>query len=64
MDKAIGRSIYLNARRSEYKRAKKKLRKTRLTDVHIDRLPQTTEEDPLEHLIAEQKRDMDSDHVL
>lgn len=64
MDKAIGRSIYLSARRSEYKRANKKLRKTRLTDVHLDRLSQTTEEDPLEQLIAEQKRDMGSDRVL
>jgi len=64
MDKAIGRSRYLSARRSEYKWDNKKLRKTRLTDVHIDRLPQSTEKDPLEQLIAEQKRDMDSDHVL
>lgn len=64
MDKAIRRSTYLSARRSEYKRANKKLRKIRLTDVHLDRLSQTTEEDPLEYLIAEQKRDMDSDQVL
>ena len=64
MDKAIGRSSYLRARRSEYKWANKKLRKIRLTDVHLDRLPQTTEENSLEQLIAEQKRDRDSDQVL
>ena len=64
MEKAIGLSSYLRAQRSEYKWANKKLRKTRLTDVHLDRQPQTTEEDPLEQLIAEQKRDRDSDHVL
>ncbi len=64
MDKAIGRSSYLRARRSEYKRANKRLRKTTFTDVHRDRLPQTTEKDPLEQLIAEQKRDMGSNHVL
>ena len=64
MDKAIGQSSYLRARRSEYKQANKKLRKTRLTDVHLDKLSQTTEEDPLEQLIAEQERDMHSDRVL
>jgi len=64
MDKAIRRSSYLRARRSEYKWDNKKPRKTRLTDVHLDRLPQTTEENPLEQLIAEQKRDMGSDQVL
>ena len=64
MDKAIGRSSYLSARRSEHKWDNKKLRKNRLTEVHLDRLPQTTEEDPLKQLIAEQKRDMGSNHVL
>ncbi len=64
MDKAIGLSSYLSVRRSEYKWDNKKLRKTRLTDVHLDRFPQTTEEDPLKQLIAEQKRDMGSDQGL
>lgn len=64
MDKAIGRSSYLMARRSEYMRANKRLRKTRLNDVHLDSLRQTTEEDPLKQLIAEQKRDMNSDRIL
>lgn len=64
MDKAIGRSSYLNARRSKYKRANKRLRKTRLNDVHLGSLQQTTEEDPLEQLISEQKRDKNSNRIL